>query len=208
MFLTASHCTFTMLGLDTGTVTVRQGGSAIGTEYADPTVFTGGSCPAGRVCRWSDAALMSYTSGVSREMYRTLQANGAPNYTITDTVFEVGVFVSSFPFGLSGVTKTGYSTGTTYGSAWGGNACVNYAPDSATYAASFITIPGNLTLLCQGLSDYSAMSGDSGGSVYACDIALGNMVCLFMGVHHAGTPGTSVYSDLRVVENDVGPLRY
>lgn len=58
-FITNSHCTSVQGGTE-GTQYYQPlssvDGTVIATEVADPTYWTGGSCPAGRRCRYSDSA--------------------------------------------------------------------------------------------------------------------------------------------------------
>jgi len=63
-FVTASHCT-AIRSLVEGTAfsqSTADGSSQIGIESVDPPFFTGGSCPPGHQCRFSDAAFAAYGS--------------------------------------------------------------------------------------------------------------------------------------------------
>jgi hypothetical protein len=63
VFLTNSHCTSDYASNQNRLF--YQGGQFVGTEVAHPPLFTGGVCPAGRQCRWSDAAMVAYDPNVS-----------------------------------------------------------------------------------------------------------------------------------------------
>ena len=46
-------------------------GNPVGDEIADPNYFTGGMCPAGRRCRFSDSAFVDYSVERGRNIART-----------------------------------------------------------------------------------------------------------------------------------------
>lgn len=55
-FVTNSHCTDSRNGLDGTIFGQSEYVPRVGVEAVDPPVWTGGACPAGRRCRYSDAA--------------------------------------------------------------------------------------------------------------------------------------------------------
>ena len=61
--LTCSHCTEKRGEVDGTTYT--QISNLIGHEIVDPPFFTGGQCPSGRKCRFSDSAFAALTPGVT-----------------------------------------------------------------------------------------------------------------------------------------------
>ena len=96
-FVTNSHCTNTQGGVE-GTVYHQPSASGttnrIGQEIADPTYFTGGQCPAGRRCRFSDSsfARVPHPSGpsvttalgtIARPPVGSFTWNGVDTFTIT-----------------------------------------------------------------------------------------------------------------------------
>lgn len=68
--ITASHCT-TRLGGPDGAVVFQPtlaSNRRIGKETIDPDFFTGGICPAGKICRNSDAAFITLDAGSSSSL--------------------------------------------------------------------------------------------------------------------------------------------
>ena len=94
-FLTASHCTPQQWGYDGSAVQQNDAGGVIGVELADPSHWTGTvngfNCPAGRLCRESDAAFFSLTADASPGVNRPI---AWPNALFT-TTFEGYGYVRS-----------------------------------------------------------------------------------------------------------------
>ena len=163
-FITNSHCSEHFLDLDTSDHPWFQVGFdtvAVG-EDTDPEPFTGGACPSGKACRYSDAALIEYDDESDWEGAHIAEATDEdPPYEFTDRLLiELDGSYSSV------VIKVGYQTGLTYGTQ--GSTCVNQSLDSTSWAAKGITIPGNLVLLCQNIATSMEMdSGDSGGPIFS-----------------------------------------
>jgi hypothetical protein len=166
-YVVNSHCTAIQGGVES-TVHYQPSvasSNRIGVETVDPTYFTGGSCPSGRRCRYSDSAFARRDSGVSasqgfiaRTPLNSISWNGVDTYRITA---EGDPFV-----GLS-VTKVGRTTGRTQGSV--SRTCTNFNVAGST-----------ITQLCQAQASYSSNSGDSGSPVFS--IRSGNDVTL-RGIH-------------------------
>ncbi|MEP6858215.1 MAG: hypothetical protein ABI994_07500 [Gemmatimonadales bacterium] len=161
-FITASHCTETQGGTE-GTYFYQptlSGPNQIGIELVDPQfTYTGVDCPQYSVCRYSDAALVSYDLGpvwagatIARtESYgRTV---GSVNISTTNPQFTVtGV---DFPVVGTSVDKIGFTTGWTWGTVQAD--CVDLHPGGT---------PSNYMLLCQYEADLGLDQGDSGGPVF------------------------------------------
>jgi hypothetical protein len=166
-FVTNSHCTTNLYGTGpTGTPYYQNlppalGGvdTFVGTEVHDLPTFTGGACPAGRQCRWSDAAGVRYTSGVNNTLgliYRTAAPISGP--------LEIGGTLNitaeqAFPFLGDPIHKVGRTTGWTQG---------NVTSSCTDTNVGGTPIP-NLTLLCQehvtGAANIVA-GGDSGSPTF------------------------------------------
>jgi hypothetical protein len=211
--LSVSHCTELMVRPDTGTWDWFQSspvpGDVVGREVSDPAPFTGGTCPAGKVCRYGDAALIQYNNPSDAEIGTIAMAdasgtiNGFANMTVR--------YASVIPY-----YKTGIATGTTEARVV--TYCVNYFPDPAAYAAQGHPIPSNLVILCQNrfTGGFLAGPGDSGGPVFTRGLDCGDpppeepgASCLyrfdiakFIGVYHATTTvGSTKYHWVSVYDH-------
>lgn len=172
----------------------------IGDEHFDPAFFTGSICPAGRVCKRSDAAFVEYDSTrfTSTEIARTSLWTGSLTIDDRNPAFRI---VGEQLFPLSGVTldKVGRTTGWT-------NGTVN----RTCFSTGVAGLP-NVTMLCQ----YDVVrpagrgqivdSGDSGSPVFRT--GEGNEVELF-GILWGGPADNSsfVFSSILFVHLDLFPL--
>jgi hypothetical protein len=170
--VTNSHCTNTQGGVE-GTVYHQPSASGttnrIGQEVADPTYFTGGSCPAGRRCRFSDSsfARVPHPSGpsvttalgtIARPPVGSVTWNGVDTFTIT---------AEAAPVVGQSVTKVGRTTGRTSGTVQ--QTCAN-----------FNVAGSNITQLCQSRASFTSAGGDSGSPVFRIT-ALPNVT--LVGIH-------------------------
>jgi hypothetical protein len=157
-YVTNSHCTNTQGGVE-GTVYHQPAASGtanrIGQEIADPTYFTGGSCPAGRRCRFSDSsfARVPHPSGpsvatalgtIARPAVNSFNWNGVDIFQITG---------EAAPVVGQAVTKVGRTTGRTSGTIQ--QTCANFNVSGST-----------ITQLCQSRASFSSAGGDSGSPVF------------------------------------------
>jgi hypothetical protein len=196
-FVTASHCTSTQGGVE-GTPYRQPLESLrpiqIATETVDPTYPTGGSCPAGRNCRRSDAAFAKYINGTQNTLGRIARTSRTRptdrtivgNWTITSDASS-----SSFTVGLR-VNKVGRTTGWSQGPVSG--TCVNVN-----------VIGTNITQLCQTIVSATVGGGDSGADVFT--ITSGTNVKL-NGILWGGSSDgrTFVFSPLANVKGELGAL--
>jgi hypothetical protein len=153
-FVTNSHCTRIQGGVENSVFhqpNAFVSGNRIGIETVDPAYFTGGACPAGRRCRYSDTAFVDDDSSVSsshgfiaRSALNTTAWNGIDRFRIVAEQVQ--------PQGVT-VCKTGRTTGRTCGT-------VNTTSTSINVADT------NITLLAQDRAGYSSAGGDSGSPVY------------------------------------------
>ncbi|MGH9948557.1 MAG: S1 family peptidase [Pyrinomonadaceae bacterium] len=171
-FVTNSHCSG-IQGGNQGTVfhqpTASGTTNRIGQETTDPTYFTGGACPAGRRCRFSDSSFarvphpsgpsVSSTRGsIARPPVGSTSWNGTDLFTITS---------ESNPVAGQSVTKVGRTTGRSSGTVQ--QTCANFNVSG-----------GNITQLCQAQAGYNSAGGDSGSPVFR--ITSGFNVAL-VGIH-------------------------
>ncbi len=171
-FVTNSHCTNTQGGVES---TVYNQPSASGTanrigqEIADPTYFTGGSCPSGRRCRFSDSSFVRVPNpsgpsvatargSIARPPVGSFTWNGVDTFTIT---------AEAAPVVGQAVTKVGRTTGRTSGTVQ--QTCANFNVSGST-----------ITQLCQSRASFESAGGDSGSPVFRIT-ALPNVT--LVGIH-------------------------
>ncbi len=190
-FLTNDHCT-DVQGSVTGTTYFQPfGGPFIGTEIADPAFFTGGVCPAGRRCRYSDAAMAEYADpddcehgSIARTFFSSTAVDPAnPRWTI--------VRKQRSPLVGQVMAKEGRTTGWTEG------------PVVATCVDSNVA-GSNITRLCQSFVAAGVGSGDSGSPVFRRRLqsSRASFAGLLWGSNGAGTQ--FVFSPVRNIEFDLG----
>lgn len=162
-FVTNSHCTNIQGGIQS---TVYHQPIASGTtnriamETADPSYFTGGACPAGRRCRYSDSAFarVPHPSGPSVTVSRgfiarpTTVNTGALTISHTTPRFRI-VGETSRPVVGETLNKVGRTTGWTQGTV--SATCVNTNVSGTT-----------ITQLCQDFVNAGVAGGDSGSPVF------------------------------------------
>jgi hypothetical protein len=204
-FVTNSHCSNNMYGTGpVGTPYWQPSGSVaspadpnfIGTEVHDLPLFTGGACPAGRQCRWSDAAGVQYASGVNNAFARIYRTTGPGSITIDPTNPQYTIVAErAFPSIGDQMIKVGRTTGMSQGPVVGSCQNVNVGGTP---------IP-NLTLLCQERVTATVAGGDSGSPVF--DIAPGggpNNVRL-TGILWGGGGGDFIFSAMSEVRFENTP---
>jgi len=196
-FITNSHCTDTP-GQVKGTYYYQPvSGSSylIGNESVDPPFFTTeGLCPAGRRCRWSDAAFAYFRSGVSYE-YATIartyyRDTWIGSLTITGSLPIVGKTL--WPTVGEKLDKIGRTTGWTSGEVT--NACVHVNVND---------LPG-VTLLCQDMVQAGVKGGDSGSPVFKYDIV--NGTANLYGLLWGSTQDSFIFSSMWNIEREIGSV--
>jgi hypothetical protein len=166
--LTNSHCgasIFTYNGGEDYHQDQINGYSRIGVEVLDPAPFSGGACPSGRICRWSDAQVIQVDDTVSTWQARLARTHlNSITINPTDSTWTINhsdptqfCFLTCIQTG-SRADKVGKTTGWTSGTQNG--QCVN------------IVAPGsnNVLLLCQATGTYHSAGGDSGSPVFQCGL--------------------------------------
>ncbi len=157
-FVVNSHCTDDQGGVEDTIYYQKQDGDPndrVGIEVADPLYFTGGNCPSGKKCRYSDSAFVDIDADVSYDMDFIAKTTGNGSRTIThDEPFRISAQVG-FPVGGETLHKIGYKTGWTNGEV--SRTCTDF-PANGTFA-----------FLCQEWVTGSGIVvdvGDSGAPVF------------------------------------------
>ena len=213
-FVTNSHCTEFSGAVDNGAAyqPSAASGNILGYEIADPPFAATAGCPAGRLCRYSDAALFEYVPEEPFEMSRIAKA--VNNWTTPNTAPAVLsppqnrvtiAYEYAQPVSNQQMAKTGRTTGTTGGPVTQTCVTVNVVSSSGA--------PTNKTLLCQYTVDARNLAGDSGSPVhgYTEYILPGDpyqpvgIYGILWGGNDAGTRYSM--SPLGSVENELGPFR-
>lgn len=196
-YLTNSHCTNTQGGVEYTSHYQPSNPYYIGYEYADPYYWTGGSCPAGRRCRYSDSSLGAYDSGtwwhqgwVARTTYWGTTSPGS--LIIDDYNPRLQVTAEqAYPTQGQYLDKIGRTTGWTYGPVT--NTCVN----TNVYMS-------DITQLCQDYVNAAVAGGDSGSPVF---IWHGSNVTA-AGLLWGGGGSTFVFSAISNIEWELGNLSF
>jgi hypothetical protein len=192
-FITNSHCTNIQGGVQS--TPYRQplqsvDPTIIGVEVEDPTYFTGGQCPTGRRCRFSDASRARYNSGVPFTRGRIAKTN-QPRRNSLAIVGNFSITGEGSAVVGQTVNKVGRTTGWSQGPVTG--VCVN-----ANVAGT------DITQFCQTNVSATVGSGDSGSPVFA--IGSGDNVTL-LGILWGGSGSSSfVFSPINQVEQELGAL--
>jgi hypothetical protein len=196
-FVTASHCTNTQGGVESTpywqplqSVNPTQ----IATETVDPGYKTGGTCPAGRHCRRSDASFAKYINSTQNTLggiARTSNTNKTNRTIVGSWTITSDALSSNFTIGET-VNKVGRTTGWSQGPV--SSTCVN------------VNVSGsNITQLCQTIVSATVGAGDSGSDVFT--ITSGTNVKLD-GVLWGGSSDGQifVFSPLANVKGELGAL--
>jgi hypothetical protein len=153
----------------------------IATEFQDPALIPGPiegwpACASGRLCRFSDAAVFTYNSGISWSFPYVADAwcGFGPPICYRDPPYYVVSGVTAYLD--NGIFKVGRTTGFTTGTVT--DLCVN-APQ---YDESGDT---GRTMLCQTVADYYSAGGDSGSPV----VMNSGGTYYWVGIHWGGAPG-------------------
>jgi len=209
-FVTNSHCS-SVRSQVTGTPYWQPSGSPdpgspnfIGNEEWDIPPTTGGDCPAGRVCRWSDALGARYAPGVENAfggIARTTffgEGNQPPDRVgslLIDPDNPRWQIVDELPFPVVGqmLHKTGRTNGWTRG--------------PVTVTCQTVNVGGsNFTLFCQDRAFTWSAGGDSGSPYFVRDGETNNvaLIGIHWGSDGAGNTVMSAMANIRF-ENE-GPM--
>lgn len=157
-FVMAGHCSETIE--DAGEFIYQNNedlGNIVGAEAIDPVGFTGGVCPVGKRCRYSDASWVFYTSSSYYAGHKIAESSvigttGPGNLTVA--AYRLAPAISDIIEGMT-VRKTGQTSGTTQG-----------LITSTCTPAWHPQAPTMLRILCSAVVSAYAAEGDSGGPVY------------------------------------------
>jgi len=166
-FITNSHCTNnqwdnaagnTPYAQPSGVATCPAGDNCIGYEEFDAPGFTGGVCPVGRICRYSDAAGVRYLPGIENAFARIYRTTGVGSLVI-DQANPFYNIVAEAPTNVAvgdSVFKVGRTTGFTRGVTTGSCVNTNLAPNYTYLCHDWVTGPAG-----------SVGGGDSGSATWS-----------------------------------------
>jgi hypothetical protein len=193
-FVTNSHCSGVQGGVDGAAywqaVRPADGSGQVGVEIVDPAMHTGGGCPEGRTCRFSDANFVDasttiFRSRIARPLTGSVNWNGDDAFRVTD---------AGFAFVDDTVTKVGRTTGRTAG--------------EVTIICANVNVADSIvTLRCQDIATYNSDPGDSGSPVFEVTHDPTVWDARLVGIHWGGgTVGgdeVAVYSPLPFVQSEL-----
>jgi hypothetical protein len=199
-FVTNDHCT-DVQGQVTGTVYMQPlFGPQIAEEVLDPPFFSGGVCPAGRICRYSDASMARYYDAADCQFGAIARTDALNSITIDPNAprWKIVRKLAGASVGHL-VAKVGRTTGWTEGTV--SQTCVD------------VNVSGsNITRLCQSLvpdpnpgDPFPIVgSGDSGSPVFLrrLDSSQAALVGILWGGDAAGT--IFVFSPVENIEREFG----
>jgi hypothetical protein len=174
-------------------------GNKIGDEDADPAYFTGGDCPPGRKCRFSDSAYVDYRAPRGFfEIAKTTSDNGSLTIDNAARVFRI-VSETLDPIVGMRLNKVGRTTGWVFG-------------DVIQTCVDINVTDTDVTLLCQSrvgrVSGTNKVSGrgDSGSPVFGI-LANPNQVSLY-GIAWGGPDDGTLFdfSPLSLIKQELGEL--
>ncbi|MFQ5872263.1 MAG: hypothetical protein ACE5JL_00475 [Dehalococcoidia bacterium] len=192
--ITASHCSSSQWAPD-GSVFYQptvSSGNRIGAETIDPPPFTGGTCPSGRACRYSDSTFVDLDSGVSPNLGFISKTTGLGSITIDHSAPRFRVVAEGF-IAIQGerLDKVGRTTGWTAGQVI--STCQNYHQAGT-----------NWTMLCQDAVYGQALGGDSGAPVFDITNSPNTNDVEIKGVLWSGNSSSYVFSYVGLVYLDLG----
>ncbi|KFE71958.1 hypothetical protein [Hyalangium minutum] len=190
-FVTNSHCTQTQGGVEYTPAYQAVYPNHAGTEITDPSYTSGGSCPAGRICRYSDSAFFSASTSVSPLVAMT---PGAFNLGISSWLEVPGKVL--YPSQGQIVYKTGRTSGTTSGSIQWACATVNSGSTPHTYFCNYIATS----------SQQNGAPGDSGSPVYFLSGNTAQLTGLMWGA--GSDPWNFAFAPLGSIQNELGVVPY
>jgi hypothetical protein len=160
-FITASHCSTIQWGLDPVLFPWVQPTppDTIGlVEAADPAPFSGGQCPSGKICRYTDVTVVRYTDPTAWQFAKVASANNPAPYPIQTVYSLVEQAFSLWDWPV--IQKTGRTTGTTTNP--------DITGSDTFYCMDYHIAETNRTLLCQIWypTTFVVEGGDSGGPVF------------------------------------------
>jgi hypothetical protein len=193
-FITNSHCTNVQGGVDdTPYYQPLQSvdGTKIATEVEDPTYGSISGCPAGRVCRQSDASRARYDISTGQVAFGQIARTQRPSRSALSIVGNFSITSEDVAIVGQTANKVGRTTGWSQGAVT--QVCVNTNVSGT-----------NFTELCQNFVSATVGSGDSGSPVFG--ITGGTNVSL-LGILWGGSgSSTLVYSPLSNIRAELGSI--
>jgi len=190
-FVTNSHCTQIQGGVESTPADQAVYPSLAGTEITDPPYTSGGSCPAGRICRYSDSAFFRASTTVNPLVAMT---PGAFNLSISSWLQVPGKVL--YPSQGQLVYKTGRTSGTTSGTIQWACATINSGGTPHTYLCNYIaTSP-----------QQNGAPGDSGSPVYFLSGNNAWLTGLMWGT--GSNPWNFAFAPLGTIQGELGIVPY
>jgi hypothetical protein len=188
-YVTASHCSDVSGRVDGTNHYQPDNPHHLGLEIRDPAFVTGGECPAGRRCRWSDAAVFTHSPGRLLDIGLLAAVSAVGSTEVAATPLQIQ---RKRPYPVVGelVDKVGPGSGWTFGRVYATCVDVNVAGS-------------NIVLFCQDVMDHPASTGESGSPVYV--LRAPGMVDL-AGLLWGGTAEVGYFSSIRGMERELGDL--
>jgi hypothetical protein len=201
VFITNSHC-IPPFGVVDGTVvgqpTISQ---PVGYEIVDPPLFNSSvdpRCPVGRLCRYSDAAVVRYNNNATYQFGRSAMTTGWKQFGITGYNWFLGTdYLSPFFLTWERAYLVGRTTG--YHMGYGSATCV----DVPQYAADPFGNPIDTgrDMLCQSRTSIRQEPGDSGAPVHTQP--QNGVDILLFGLNWGGNSQSNVFSPVYYVESEL-----
>ena len=205
-FIINSHCTGKQGGTE-GTTYAQPDRTTnpevIATEVDDPLYVSGGSCPKGKKCRYSDASRALYSAGTASNRGEIARTTGVNNLSLTVdasnpffTITSQDNSTTNFAVGTV-VNKVGRTTGWTRGAVT--RSCTNTSVSGSTvylYCQTFVADAGGAQVVG---------GGDSGSGVW---IDSGNGAAKLVGLLWGGSSDNKsfVFSPLAQVQQELGAV--
>jgi hypothetical protein len=190
-FVTNSHCTQVQGGVESTPAYQAVYPNTAGTELTDPFYSSGGSCPSGRICRYSDSAFFGASTTINPLVAKT---PGAFNLSISNWL-EVPSKVL-YPSQGQAVYKTGRTSGTTSGTIQWACATVNSGGTPHTYFCNYIATS----------SEQNGAPGDSGSPVYFLSGNNAQITGLMWGA--GSDPWNFAFAPLGSIQSELGIVPY
>lgn len=160
-FATNAHCTDQFGYVDSAQFGQSLATSLVGVEVYDPPLFDNSSnsqCDSGRLCRYSDAALVRVNAGILRQFGQIARTRSSSDLTLKSNYVIQGETPYYF-VGLAMLYKTGRTTGTSFGTSV--QSCVRVRQ----YFSNGVDTGRDM--LCQDQAQVLSGPGDSGSPVFS-----------------------------------------
>lgn len=164
-----------------------------GTESVDPALWSGGGCPSGRQCRYSDAAFVTSDASAATAVGWAVRMDAPNDYTAW-TGNASPITSAAVPVEGLNLVKIGRTTGETSGSVT--DTCINVNASGTT-----------ITRLCQDRANFTVQPGDSGSPVLANDFD-SPIVPTPWRVYGVVWGGSGTFSWTTFVSTEIGSLSY